>query len=127
MIKVLLDTNFLMIPYVYKIDIFQEIERLIPESHEIFIPSNVLEELQELSNSKGKEKIAARVAIQLVEKKSVKKIQSQSGVDEFMINFAVENKPNVVVCTNDRELKKRLKEVHIPVIVMRGRNRLEFY
>lgn len=116
-----------MIPYIYKIDIFQEIERLIPGAHEIFIPSNVLDELQKFGNSKGKDRIAAQVALQLIEKKGVKKIQNQAGVDEFMINFAVENKGNVIVCTNDRELRKRLKEVHIPVIVMRGRNRLEFY
>ena len=126
MIKVLLDTNFLMIPHTYKIDIFQEIERLIPGAHELITPSNVIEEIHKLRNSRGGDRIAAQVALQLLEEKGVKKIQSQDKADEFMINYAVGDKPHVVVCTNDKELRKRLRELNVPVIVMRGRSRLEF-
>lgn len=126
MIKVILDTNFLMIPHIYKIDIFHEIERLVIGRYEILVPSGVLEELKKLKNSKGEDKISAQVALQLVEKKCIKTIQSQNLVDEFILDFAVENKPDAIICTNDMELRKRLKELDIPVISMRGKNRLAF-
>lgn len=127
MIKVLLDTNFLMIPHNYKIDIFQEIERLIPEAHELTIPSNVLEEIDRVRDSGGRDGIAAEVALQLVKEKNIGEIQSHGRADEFIIDYAAENKPDVAVCTNDRELRKKLRELNVSVIVMRGRSRLDFY
>ena len=125
MIKIILDTNFLVIPHIYKIDIFHEIDRLINREYEILVPSGVLEELRRLKNSKGENKISARVALQLIKKKCIKIIQSQNLVDEFILNFAVKNR-GVIVCTNDAELRKRLKELDIPVISMRGESRLDF-
>ncbi len=40
--KVILDTNFLLIPFKFKIDVFGEIERLVEEPHEILVPSGVI-------------------------------------------------------------------------------------
>jgi len=114
-----------MIPYQHKVDIFSEIGRLIPEQHDLIVPDGVIRELQQLRNiGKGSDKIATRIAIELIEKKGVKIIESHGRVDEFILDFAVKNKS--IVCTNDRELKRKLKEFNIQIICLRGRNRLEF-
>ncbi len=123
---IILDTNFLMIPYKYHIDIFSEIERLVPETHKIATLSSVVKELDSIVNrSGGSERIAARIALKLIEKKGVGIIECKGKVDSSIINFALNNK-YAVVCTNDKELKEKLKESGISIIFMRGKSRLEF-
>ncbi|RLI88804.1 MAG: ribonuclease VapC [Candidatus Altiarchaeales archaeon] len=127
--KILLDTNFLMIPYTENIEIFQEIERLIPEKYELFTLTGVVEELKKIEKgkrAKGKDKIASRIALQLIEKKNIKVIESQGRVDKFIIDFAQRNKKDVIICTNDKRLREKLKKLNVSTICMRGRNRLEF-
>ena len=131
---ILLDTNFLITSYKYGIDIFGEIGRIIPEIHEIAIPSGVIEELGAIQKKgSGSDKLASGVALELIEKKGVRVIESEGSrenVDEFMINFAINainNRNKIVVCTNDKELKERLKKLGIRIICTRGKNRLEIY
>ncbi|RLB14928.1 MAG: nucleotide-binding protein [Deltaproteobacteria bacterium] len=127
--KILLDTNFLMIPYTENIEIFQEIERLVLEKYELFTLTGVVEELKRIEKdkrSKGRDKIASRVALQLIEKKNIKVIESHGRVDRFIIDFAQRNKKDVIICTNDKRLRKKLKKLNVSTICMRGRNRLEF-
>jgi len=121
----ILDTNFLMIPYQHRVDVFSEIERLVPEKHELVVPEGVIKELQSIKNSgNGSDKIAARIAIELIEKRGIKTVGGEEKTDEFILNLAVKNK-NSIVCTNDKELKRKLKKSMIPVICLRGTNRLE--
>lgn len=125
---VLIDTNFLMIPEQFGIDIFSEAARIVPDC-EFATLSGTIKELEKIRESaeKGKDKIAANIGLELIEKSAGKiKIYESSGdVDEFILKFSREN--GAVVCTNDRELKRKLKKEGVKVIQMRGKNRLEFY
>ena len=47
--RVVLDTNFLTIPYQFNVDIIEEIHRLIDEKHEILTTEGVVKELENLS------------------------------------------------------------------------------
>lgn len=126
--KVVLDTNFLMVPYKERIDIFQEIERLIPEDYMLFTFTGVAEELKKIRESResrGSDKTAAKIALQFIEKKDIRVLESQMKVDEAIIDFAKENKGDAVICTNDRRLKRRLRGLHVGIICMRGRSRLD--
>ncbi|ODS37511.1 MAG: hypothetical protein A7315_04035 [Candidatus Altiarchaeales archaeon WOR_SM1_79] len=127
--RLIFDTNFLMIPYKENIEIFQEIKRLVPEKYEIFTFTGVVNELKKIEEgkgSKGKDKIASRIALQLIEKKNIKVMESHGRVDKFIIDFAQRNKKNVIICTNDKKLREKLKELNVSIICMRGRNRLGF-
>jgi len=128
MTLVLLDTNILLVPQQFGIDIFSEIMRIVPD-YELVILSGVVCELKKLRESadKGSDKIAAGVGISLVEKFSnkIKIIESTGNVDEFIIKFSAEN--NAIVCTNDGELKKKLTKANVRVIQMRGKCKLDFY
>lgn len=118
---VLLDTNLLLVPHQFGVDVFSEVERLVPEEHEVVTLSNVIEELRNLVDS-SKDGVAAGVGLQLVQDKGVRIIPSTGVVDDCIIEYASGN--DVVVGTNDRQLKGRLRSVGVQVLCMRGRDHL---
>ncbi len=123
----ILDTNFLMIPYQQRVDIFREIDRIIVARYELIVPGGVISELQRIQeDGSGSDRIAAKVALELIKDRDrhIKRIESHGNVDEFILEFAVNNIDSVV-CTNDKELKRRLRKFRVPVIYLRGKNRLE--
>lgn len=129
-IKVVLDTNFFLIPYQDRIDIFQEIERLVPEAHELVTFSGVIEELRKIQEgSKIRDKVASKIALELIDKKKINILDSKYNVDSSIINLANEQKGigNLIVCTNDKELKRILKKLGTIIIHKRGKKRLEIY
>lgn len=114
--KIILDTNFLIYCAANKIDYVEEIGRMINEGYEIVVPAQVVHELEKLSNDKikkvsGKDKAAANLALQLLEKNKISLIQaSGKNVDEAIINLAEEDEKNII-CTLDREMRKKLPRV----------------
>lgn len=120
--KILLDTNILLLPHSQKIDVFSEIERIIPEKHGLYTLSTIVEELESITGA-CRDAISARVALKLIEEKNVKILDSQGHPDDALLKLAVGE--DYLVATNDRGLKKRLKNNGKPMICMRGKNRLE--
>ena len=53
--KVILDTNFFMVPEKFKIDVFGELDRIIDEKYELITIDSVINELEGLS--RGNEKM----------------------------------------------------------------------
>ena len=68
---IILDTNFLMVPAQYKVDIFSEIERICGFSYELVVPDVVVKELEKIAAGQ-KGKAAARMALQLIKFKGIK-------------------------------------------------------
>jgi len=111
-----------MIPYQFKVDIISELEKIVPDS-EFIIPSFIIRELEGIKRrSKGKDRIAASIALELARKKPFKVIDFPLGeyesVDDALIRLAD------VLCTNDRELKKRARKKSVPVIYLRQKKYL---
>lgn len=122
----ILDTNFLMLPYTENLDVFEELNRLVVDENSLATLSGVVDELKKIIDnreSKGRDKTAARIALQLIEKKEVKVIESHGRVDDQIIDYARKNR-DTIVCTNDKKLKKKLAEIDIPVAYIRDRSRL---
>ena len=117
--KVIIDTNFLLLPGQFKFDIFEEIQKVMNHKYELFIVDMTLEELENIKNSKAKvkDKVAVNIAKELLEIKKIKKISTRAyddkSVDDLLVKISDEN---TIVCTNDKELKKRLLEKGIPII-----------
>ncbi|WP_048202573.1 type II toxin-antitoxin system VapC family toxin [Methanocaldococcus bathoardescens] len=127
MYKIVPDTNFLIYVFKHKINFDYEIERVINSKFEIVILSPVKEELEKLLRSgdlKGKEKLAVNLALAKI--KNYKLINYEGYADEVILNYAKENK-NVIVATNDKELKEKLMENNIPVIVVRQKKYFEVF
>ena len=121
--KFLLDTNFLMIPGKFKVDVFSELEKF--GKPELYTVSAVVRELEKLSKSGG-DKPHAKLGLELLRKKGVEVLQTDGyDADMELERTAVEE--DFVVCTQDKELIKRLKKEEIRVISLRQKKYLEFW
>ena len=58
MIKILLDTNFLVLPFELKVDIFSEFERIIDEPFKVYTLSTCLGEVKKVRGWEKREKEA---------------------------------------------------------------------
>lgn len=114
--KVLLDTNFLIDVFRFKIDIDQ-IYDLAPGA-EIFVLSSVLDELERLASKSSTNARPAKVALQF--SRSLPMEQSATHDADEAILLA---KPDIVA-TNDRELRKKLHERGVKTIYVRARKHL---
>ncbi|HWQ21031.1 MAG TPA: DNA-binding protein [Methanotrichaceae archaeon] len=118
--KALLDTNALMVPEQFGVDIFSELARL--GYIQCFVPMPVVRELSHLAGkAKGLDKIAARVGLALAGRCQV--LDAEGNADEALINLAA--RENAAVFTNDRILKKRLFSKGITVVHLRQGRYLE--
>ncbi|RLJ06828.1 MAG: DNA-binding protein [Candidatus Aenigmatarchaeota archaeon] len=118
--KFLLDTNFLMIPGKFKVDVFEELKKF--GKPEFFTLSSVVKELENLSSGKGKNSKYARIGLQLLEKNNVKIIASDGETDNEILKTAEQG---FVVCTQDKELRKRLVSNGIKVVFLRQKKYLD--
>lgn len=120
--KVILDTNALMVPEQFRVDVFSELSRL--GYVECIIPHQVLGELKALTTKgdKGLDKVAARVGLGLSQRCKV--VDDVVGdADRAVEDLAV--RENAAVFTNDKALKKRLFSKGITVIYLRQGRYLE--
>ncbi|MBT4647415.1 hypothetical protein HOC11_04050 [archaeon] len=123
--KIILDTNFLLIPYHFKVDIFSEIDRIIDDKYEILILEGIIDELNNIIEKQtGKHVLAAKMAMTLIKQKHLKtiNISGTEYIDDSIVNISDEM---TVVATQDKELKKRLKSKNIKIIVLRNKKYLE--
>ena len=127
MVKVILDSNFLFIPSQFQLDVFEELGNLLSQQFDPVLLSPTKNELQEISK-KGSPKMRrqASLALKFAEKCRVVYIgkDSKETHDDVIVRVAAEWM--CPVATNDRELRKRLRNLGVPVIFLRQRHRLEF-
>lgn len=124
--KVLLDTNFLIDLGRFGLSI-DEIERTVSERCELSVPSSVLNELKSIAGTQQNESKFAKVALMLIELRKFEIIQGGSSADEAIVQIANAEKSagDIVVGTDDIELRKRLREIGIRCIYFRGKKKLE--
>ncbi len=142
--EVIVDTNALLIPGLFGVDIFAELERL--GYVRIIVPAMVLNELDKLRHRpdlKGKEKKAATLGYSLIhnyahtsesermhracivslEEGDEESKQAKEDTDEMIVALAIKRK--AAVLTIDELLKKKLSQAGIVTVYLRGGNRLE--
>ncbi|MBS7641038.1 MAG: hypothetical protein QXN24_04250 [Candidatus Bathyarchaeia archaeon] len=123
--RVILDTNFLLLPLQFKIDIFAEIERLIGKFEPIVL-STTLNELKKLVGSRSvKISRLALSAMEIVKKCRIIEVdvKPEENYDDVILRIAKEN--NYVVATNDRLLRRKLRKAGITTIFLRQRAYLD--
>ncbi|MGB3908298.1 MAG: DNA-binding protein [Methanomethylovorans sp.] len=118
--KVIIDTNALMIPVQFNVDIFSELHRL--GFDHFIVPQAVLNELDRLvTTARGQDLIAAKVGRSLANRCELVPIEGHA--DDIIVSLA--DDADAAVLTNDIRLKKRLLEIGIRVISLRQRTHLE--
>ncbi len=123
--RVLLDTNMLML-LGKGVDVFEQIEEILLTKPEYYVIKPVIEELERIASRGGvKERKAARLALDIVKKKCrVIDIERPRGVtvDDLILDIA--SKEKFIVATNDRVLRRRLREKGLPEIYFREEKHL---
>ena len=125
--KVILDTNFLMIPFQFRVDVISEIDRICDFRYKLATTPEVIEELTALSEKgNGKDHRAAKAALELARKHRITRIKNRKifkNADEAILSIADEN---LIVATQDRILRKKLKQKKVRLIILRQKKYLKF-
>ncbi len=124
--KVILDTNFLLIPGQFMVDIFTELERIMQEPFELCVIDKSIKELnQVVMTGKTKDRFAAKLALALIIQKNLKTLHSfvtKKSVDDIIVSKADKD---TFVATQDKALRQRLKEKGAKIIGLRQQKYLE--
>ena len=124
MVRVVLDTNALMMPVELGVRTFDELDRLLGRGeYEALVPEAVLAELESLSAGAGEEAVAASVGADLARRHEVVAHDAEYA-DDAVVEVATAHDCDYAV-TNDGPLRSRLLSREIPVIGLRGRNKLD--
>ncbi|MEM2249637.1 MAG: DNA-binding protein [Candidatus Bathyarchaeia archaeon] len=124
--KVILDSNALFVPLKFKIDIFEELKNLLKRNVEFVLLLPVKRELETLAaRGSPKTRKEAAYALRLTENCKLMDLgENYAGSpDDVIVKVAGEWKSPVF--TNDRALRKRLRDINVPVIYVRQKSRLE--
>jgi len=125
-IKIILDSNALFVPLQFRIDISEELKNLLKTNFELILISPVLRELKRLAEE-GEPRIRknASYALKLAEKYKVVEVDEKSETSADDVIVKVSRVWGCPVFTNDRHLRKRLRDINVPVIYVRQKSRLE--
>ena len=124
--RVLLDTNFLIDLGRFGVSI-DEIDRIVNERYELTVLRAVLNELKSIAGTQQEESKFAKTALMVLDLRGAKIVETErneGGVDQKILEFASNEKENVLVATNDVELRKRLKNLGVRTICLRGKKHL---
>ena len=123
MTKILLDTNFFLVPFQMGINIMSEFDRIMNESFTLMTISPVKKELENLAKSgKGDDKISANLGKELARGIFVEETSGEG--DLGILVYATQHK-DIIVATNDSDLRKKLKSKKVRTIFVRGKSKLE--
>ena len=110
MIKVILDTNFVIYCAEKKIDYAAQILEIINEGYELVVPNQVIAELENLKETceKYSDRVAANLALQILKFNKVKVVEARGRTaDDAIVNISRFN----IVATLDDGLKKRVGRI----------------
>lgn len=114
--SVVFDTNALLMPAEHGVDVFDEVERLVGGFRGV-VPEEVANEVESLGVR------GANVAREMLDLCTVVEVDADDVeyADDAVVSAAEDADAAV---TNDSELKNRLLKAGVPVIHLRGDNRL---
>ena len=110
----------------FHVDVVSELEKILP-SCRLLVPTAVLKELSRIKNrTKGKNKIAASIAIKIATSPPIVVLEMEQkkgeSVDDSLLRLSEKSR---LLCTNDRELRFKAREKDINVIFLRQRSYLD--
>jgi len=147
---IILDTNALMAIGQFKIDVFMELERVCDFKYGVKVLDKTVDELEKIINEqRGKYQERAKLALDIIKKKKIKKIRTKDiyatsvakrilpttkglparrvpprqTVDDILVMLA---KKGMIVVTQDKELKGRIKEVGGKLMTIRQKKKIVF-
>ncbi|MFP4403874.1 MAG: PIN domain-containing protein [Nanoarchaeota archaeon] len=114
-VKIILDTNFLMMVGQFNVDIFEKIKEYMQFNYELYVCSGIIDELKKITKIGNRnDKTAAKIALELIKSKNINIIlkdeeNKNNFVDDLLVNLS--KNEDYFIATQDVELKKRLKKI----------------
>ncbi len=134
--RVVLDANFMLMPFQFSIDIYTLLPSIIHEPISIGTIKPVIDEIQkkvEMEPPGSTFRKHAKAALDLFYNKSNLVIDyprnSGDSVDDTILKYSIEENQRgapTVVATNDKKLRDSLLSHNIHVIMMRSKKTLEY-
>ncbi|TFG09993.1 PIN domain-containing protein [Candidatus Thorarchaeota archaeon] len=126
-IQVVLDTNFLLVPTQFPIDVFAETEEVLEKRPRFVILDSVVAEINARLNAprslmENKQFTVAKALLERCEIVEVEENLRSLPVDLQILEYATLQE--AVIATNDRILRKKARSRGIPVLLVRGKKRL---
>ncbi len=124
-LTILLDTNFMLIPLRFKVDVFSEFDRLVGGAYQCAITPAVLEELSRVINREKSSRTGKQdLVIELAKKCKCldDPLQRDETVDDQIARLSTSG--GYAAATTDAELRRRLREASVPVFYLRQRKHL---
>ena len=118
--RVVLDTNFILIPFQFGVDIKAELDRILDFKYELCTTSSVLRELMSISKEKSKNGRAAVASLEMA--KDLTLIPGNGNADDALLALASKD---TIICTNDKILKEKIKRKGAPLIYLRQKKYLQ--
>jgi rRNA-processing protein FCF1 len=126
-LPVIIDTNFLIVPVQFGVNIFSEAERILERGIEFVLLDSIIEEIKsKLERANRREARMFRVALDLAERCTIVSVDvsvKDDPVDNQLLDYA--KSVGGVLATNDRELREKASSQGIPVLLLRGKKHLE--
>jgi len=122
-LEAVLDTNFLMLAYQFKVDVLGGLRELLGE-YKAVTCSGVIDELRGIGSGKGRDSAAASYALKLLRLGEVEVKRSSKYVDDWIVSYCAGK--DAVACTVDKELIRKLEKEGVKVVILRGKSRLQF-
>ena len=124
-VEIIADSSFLLAQAEFRFDIDRELTRVFGRKVRLVIPQPVLDEVQRIAtqgspNAKRKAKF---VLERLTNYRTVDGSQALSETVDEMILRLSKNK-GLPVATNDRSLRRKLRDINIPVVYVREKSHL---
>ncbi len=111
--RVILDTNALMAISEFKLDVFSAVERAVEGAHSLCVLEGTVIELQRIeTEQRGKYRLGAKLALQLLTQKKVKVLPSEGNVDDQLAAYSAKG---ALILTQDAALKKRLTKPYLTI------------
>ena len=125
-LRIILDANALFVPLQFKIDLLEELKKLLNRHFELILLSPTRQELERIAIQGSSEmRKQAEYALKLAEKCTFLEVQQEKDTPADDLIIQVASKHEYAVFTNDRQLRHRLRDINVPVIYVRQKSRLE--
>ena len=121
--KILCDTNFLLIPIRFGVDVFSVADEALNDIASFYVSSRVIDEINLLKRDAkpGFEK-ELLFALKMAEQCEIIDDASEAPVDDSLIQLAKEN--SLVIGTSDSGLRKKARNEGVKVLYLRQRRYL---
>jgi rRNA-processing protein FCF1 len=128
--KVLLDTNILMLPGQLRLDALQQVESLCFDfgKPDLLVLSNTIAELTSESKGASKHAAAARIALTIVKTRKLHVVKGAADkADDAVLDWVrqeIVRGNQAVVATNDTDLRKKSRALGARTICLKGKTAL---